>query len=173
MRDLAHRPEEFSSFVGRASEVDELRELMHVMRAVTLCGAGGIGKTRLALKLLAAVAGDFPDGAWFVELGELASPSMWPPGLRPPWAFMRSQVSRCPTRSQSRSATGGRFSYLITASTWSSACAALCRQLLARSPGLQVIATSREPLRVAAEAVWQVPPLALPADDAAGHDRAA
>ena len=39
------------------------------MRAVTLCGAGGIGKSRLALRLLDAVAGDFPDGAWFVELG--------------------------------------------------------------------------------------------------------
>ena len=44
------------------------------MRAVTLCGAGGIGKTRLALRLLAAIAAEFPDGAWFVELGELRQP---------------------------------------------------------------------------------------------------
>ena len=63
--------DEPNSFVGRERELEELRQFARGMRAVTLCGAGGIGKTRLALRLLAAVAGDFPDGAWFVELGEL------------------------------------------------------------------------------------------------------
>ena len=60
MRELGYRPEEFSSFVGRTSEIGELRGLMHVMRAVTLCGAGGIGKTRLALRLLAAAGRRLP-----------------------------------------------------------------------------------------------------------------
>ncbi len=79
--DAASRPEEFSSFVGRALEVGELRELLRVMRAVTLCGVGGIGKSRLALRLLDAVAGDFPDGAWFVELGDLHQPEYVVPAV--------------------------------------------------------------------------------------------
>ena len=167
MRDLAHRPEEFSSFVGRASEVDELRELMHVMRAVTLCGAGGIGKTRLALRLLAAVAGDFPDGAWFVELGELSQPehvTAWVAA-----AVGVHEEPGQPLLDTLAESLRHRRAILVldNCEHLVEACAELCRQLLARSPGLQVIATSREPLRVAAEAVWQVPPLALPADDAA------
>src|SRR6266481_1425655 len=69
-------PQEQNSFVGRERELGELRELVGVTRAVTLCGAGGIGKTRLALQLLAAIADEFPDGAWFVELGDLRQPDL-------------------------------------------------------------------------------------------------
>ena len=53
-------PAEFSSFVGRAGEVVDLAEVVRTARAVTLCGAGGIGKTRLVLRLLAAIADDVP-----------------------------------------------------------------------------------------------------------------
>jgi len=69
-------PHEQNSFVGRERELDKLQQLVGVTRALTLCGAGGIGKTRLALQVLAAVAGDFPDGAWFVELGDLRQPDL-------------------------------------------------------------------------------------------------
>src|SRR6266699_3289305 len=64
-------PEEPNSFVGREHELDELRRFMAITRALTLCGPGGIGKTRLALRLLAALADEFPDGVWFVELADL------------------------------------------------------------------------------------------------------
>jgi predicted ATPase/DNA-binding CsgD family transcriptional regulator len=164
MRDLAYRPEEFSSFVGRISEVGELRELMHVMRAVTLCGVGGIGKTRLALRLLAAVAADFPDGAWFVELGELNQPEHVP--ARVAAAVGVHEEPGRPLLDTLSDWLRHRRAILVldNCEHLVSACAALCQQLLARSPGLQVIATSREPMRVAAEAIWQVPPLTLPSD---------
>ena len=68
--------DEPNSFVGRERELDELRQFARGMRAVTLCGAGGIGKTRLLLRLLAALADDFPDGIWFVELGDLRQPEL-------------------------------------------------------------------------------------------------
>ena len=165
MRDLAYRPEEFSSFVGRISEVGELRELMHVMRAVTLCGVGGIGKTRLALRLLAAVAADFPDGAWFVELGELNQPEHVP--ARVAAAVGVHEEPGRPLLDTLSDWLRHRRAILVldNCEHLVSACAALCQRLLARSPGLQVIATSREPMRVAAEAIWQVPPLTLPSDD--------
>jgi len=58
--------EEPNSFVGREREIDELRRVVLSMRAVTLCGPGGIGKTRLALRVLAALDEEFPDGVWFI-----------------------------------------------------------------------------------------------------------
>src|SRR5580658_6012456 len=69
-------PAEVSSFVGRAGEVADLAAVLRRSRALTLSGAGGIGKTRLALRLLASTADDFPDGIWFVELGELGQPQL-------------------------------------------------------------------------------------------------
>ena len=163
MRDLACRPEEFSSFVGRVSEISELRELMRTTRAVTLCGAGGIGKTRLALRLLAAIAADSPDGAWFVDLSEVrlaervvaavaAAVGVHEEPGRPLLDTLADSL-----RYRRAIIVLDNCEHLIHA------CAALCHRLLANSPGLQMLCTSREPLHVAAEAVWQVPPLALPA----------
>src|SRR5262249_30905553 len=68
---LTNLPQAPNSFVGRERELAELLRLVRVTRALTLCGAGGIGKTRLALRILAAAADEFPDGTWFVELGDL------------------------------------------------------------------------------------------------------
>ena len=162
MPDPGHRPEEFSSFVGRTAEVGELRELLRVMRAVTLCGAGGIGKSRLALRLLEAVAGEFPDGAWFVELSDLGQP-----GNLVPWLAAVVGVDEEPGRplidTLAESFRHRRVLLVLdNCEHLIDACASLCQRLLASSPGLQVIATSREPLRVAAESVWPVPPLGLP-----------
>ncbi len=170
MRDLASRPEEFSSFVGRNRELGELRELLRVMRAVTLCGAGGIGKTRLALRLLATVAGSFPDGAWFVELAEVREPeqvvgrvaSVVGVGEEPGRPLLDTLAESL--RHRRAILVLDNCEHLIDV------CASMCRRLLASSPGLQLIVTSREPLRVAAEAVWHVPPLALPPAGAAGLD---
>jgi predicted ATPase/DNA-binding CsgD family transcriptional regulator len=170
MRELAYRPEEFSSFVGRTSEIGELRSLMQVMRAVTLCGVGGIGKTRLALKLLAAVAADFPDGAWFVELGEIRQPEHVVA-----WVAAAAGVHEEPGRPLLDTLADSlrhRRALLVldNCEHLVDACAALCQRLLASSPGLQVVCTSREPLRVAAEGVWQVPPLAVPSAGSRSDD---
>ena len=64
-------PQEPNSFVGRERELTELCELLGVTRALTLCGPGGIGKTRLALRVLHTAADAFPDGRYFVDLGDL------------------------------------------------------------------------------------------------------
>ena len=68
--------EEPNSFVGRERELGELRQFARSIRAVTLCGSGGIGKTRLALRVLAGLTGEFPDGVWFIELGDLRQPEL-------------------------------------------------------------------------------------------------
>ena len=77
----AHLSAEPNSFVGRERELYELARLVRATRVLTLCGPGGTGKTRLALRLLAAEAAtdeDFPDGVCFVELGDLAQGELVP-----------------------------------------------------------------------------------------------
>ena len=130
-------------------------------RALTLCGTGGIGKTRLALQILAAVADEFPDGAWLVELGDLQQPDLLVSrvaaavgvGEEPGRPLLDTLADAL--RPRRLLLTLDNCEHLIDA------CARLCQRLLASSPDLRVIATSREPLHVAAETVWQVQPLSV------------
>ncbi len=68
--------EEFNAFVGREHELSEICRIASDVRALTLCGAGGIGKTRLAIHAAARLAPGFADGAWFVELADLQQPDL-------------------------------------------------------------------------------------------------
>ncbi|MGD0375865.1 MAG: tetratricopeptide repeat protein [Streptosporangiaceae bacterium] len=159
--------EEPNSFVGREREVGELCRFVQLMRASTLCGTGGIGKTRLAQRLLAALADDFPDGAWFVELGDVRQPDLVVSrvasvvGVDEERGRPLVETLAEALRPRTMLLALDNCEHLIDA------CAQLCQRLLASSAGLRIIVTSREPLRVAAEAVWQVPPLSLPPPDAA------
>jgi predicted ATPase/DNA-binding CsgD family transcriptional regulator len=154
--------EEPNSFVGRERELDELRRFVPSVRAVTLCGPGGIGKTRLALRVLAELADDFPDGVWFIELGELRQPDLVV--SRVASVIGVDEEPGRPLLDTLADALRPRRLLLAldTCEHLVDSCARLCHRLLASSQGLHVLATSREPLRMAAEAVWQVPPLSLP-----------
>jgi len=160
-------PQEQNSFVGRERELDKLQQLVGVTRALTLCGAGGIGKTRLALRMLAAVADDFPDGVWFVELGDLQQPDLVV--ARVASAVGVDEEPGRPLLETLADALRPRRLLLAldNCEHLIDACARVGQRLLSSSPGLRLIATSREPLHVAAETVWQVPPLSVAPDGAA------
>jgi predicted ATPase/DNA-binding CsgD family transcriptional regulator len=154
-------PQEPNNFVGRDRELTELCELLAVTRALTLCGPGGIGKTRLAQHLLHTVAAAFPDGGQFVDLGDL-----WQPDLvtcRVASALGVDEEPGRPLLDTLADAVGPRRMLLVldNCEHLIDACAEVCHRLLDASAGLSLIATSREPLRVAAETVWQVPPLSV------------
>lgn len=164
--------EEISAFIGRERELSELRELAGGARALTLSGPGGIGKTRLAVRLLAGLEPGFPGGAWFVDLAELRRPDLVEsriaavlgvveePG-RPVLGTLEDVLR--PLRA---------LLVLDNCEHVIDSCALACQRLLAAAPELKVIATSREPLRIAAETVWPVPPLGLPPEgEAAGVPR--
>jgi predicted ATPase/DNA-binding CsgD family transcriptional regulator/tetratricopeptide (TPR) repeat protein len=155
--------EEPNSFIGRERELDEMRKLAASARALTLCGAGGIGKTRLAVRVLAELADDFPDGVWFVELADLRQPDLVVSRISSVIGVAeepgRPLLDTLADALRPRRVLLG----LDNCEQLIEACARVCQRLLASAPGLRVIATSREPLRVAAETVWQVPPLSLPA----------
>jgi predicted ATPase/DNA-binding NarL/FixJ family response regulator len=152
-----------NSFIGRELELSELRRLLGSARALTLCGPGGIGKTRLALRVLAALADDYPDGVWFVELADLLQPELVVSricsviGVTEEPRHPLIETLEYALRSRRVLLGLDNCEHLIDAS------ARVCQRLLAGAPGLRVLATSREPLRVAAETVWQVPPLSVPA----------
>ncbi|KAB8193580.1 hypothetical protein FH608_020365 [Nonomuraea phyllanthi] len=153
--DFSKLPAEPNAFVGRESDVDELTHLMRVSRAVTLCGAGGIGKTRLALRLAERIARDHPGGVWLIELADLEK------------GELRGYVAASLGIAGDLAATiGGRRALLLldNCEPVIGECAELCRDLLGGCPGLSVLATSREPLRVPGETVWRVPPLAVTGD---------
>jgi predicted ATPase/DNA-binding CsgD family transcriptional regulator len=170
-------PAEPNSFVGRERDLAELARLLGDVRALTLCGPGGIGKTRLALRLACEIVPDFPDGAWLVELADTGDPSLVSRRVAAA-VGVREETDR-PLAETLTEALRARLLLLIldTCEHVVDASASLVQQLLAGCPGLRVIATSREPLRVRGETVWRVPPLALPAtageleaDDLAQHE---
>jgi len=170
-------PAEPNSFVGRERDLAELGMLLTDVRALTLCGPGGIGKTRLALRLAAELAADFPDGAWLAELADLTDPDLVPRRVAATLGI-REEPDRSLTETLNDALRSRRLLLILdTCEHLVDACAALVQQLLAGCRQVRVVATSREPLRVRGETVWRVPPLELPvtldrvpASDLAGHE---
>jgi predicted ATPase/class 3 adenylate cyclase len=155
-------PHALSSFVGREREMAEVRELLSRSRLVTLTGMGGLGKTRLALHVAAEASGDFPDGVWLVELAPLADGSRVAQALasvlgvkEEPGHGLAEALERH-VRERTLLVVLDNCEHLLAP------CALLARRLLAASPGLRVLASSREPLRVAGEAAYAVPALEVP-----------
>jgi predicted ATPase/DNA-binding CsgD family transcriptional regulator len=156
-------PAEPNSFVGRERDLEELALLLSAVRALTLCGPGGIGKSRLALRLAGEMAPGFADGAWLVELADTGDPALLPARIASVLGI-REEPDR-PLAETLVDALRPRRLLLVldTCEHVVAACAALVQQLLGSCPRLRLIATSREPLRVRGETVWRVPPLAMPA----------
>jgi predicted ATPase/DNA-binding CsgD family transcriptional regulator len=162
--------EEFNAFVGRDHELNELCRIARTARALTLCGAGGIGKTRLAIHVAARLAHRFPDGAWFIDLADVQQPDLVASRIAAEIGVVEEPGR--PLLATLSDALRPRQMLLVldNCEHLIDACARVCQRLLASSHGLKIIATSREPLRVAAETVWQVPPMSMPAADAGADD---
>lgn len=156
-------PVALTSFIGRDRELREVARLLDRNRLLTLTGAGGAGKTRLGLEAATARVGTCGDGVWLVELAGLGDPAL----VAAATAFALGL-----TLPSQRSALDGLSSQLAE---WRAllildncehlvaACAVLAERLLGACPGLRILTTSREPLRVPGEVCWRVPSLALPA----------
>jgi predicted ATPase/DNA-binding CsgD family transcriptional regulator/Tfp pilus assembly protein PilF len=166
---LGNIPAEPNSFVGRDRDLAELALMLGEVRALTLCGPGGIGKTRLALRLAADIAPGFPGGAWLVDLADTADPGLLAQRIAATLGI-REEPGR-PLAATLTDALRPRRLLLIldTCEHMVDACAALVHQLLAGCPWLRLVATSREPLRVRGETAWRVPPLELPALSGGEH----
>jgi predicted ATPase/DNA-binding SARP family transcriptional activator len=155
-------PVRLTSFVGREDELAAVRGLVGEARLVTLTGAGGVGKTRLAMEFAVAAAGEFGDGVWLAELAGIAEAELVPSvvmaalGVRQSGEVAVLEALRYRLRSAELLLVLDNCEHLLDA------CAGLAVALLGSAPGLQVLATSREVLGVPGEAVYVVPPLPVP-----------
>ncbi|WP_460369135.1 AAA family ATPase, partial [Actinocorallia lasiicapitis] len=158
-----HIPAEPDDFVGRERDIEDLGQLLDAARLVTLCGPGGIGKTRLALR----VAHGLPvKAAWFVELADAdAGADADTLRVRVTQAVGGAEGSGIDPESALLAALRDREGLLIldNCEHLVEAVVGLLRGLLAGSRRIRVLATSREPLRIPGENVWRVPALELPA----------
>ncbi len=159
-------PEEPNRFIGRERELGYLRDALRRTRALTLCGAGGIGKTRLAVRLLATAAGDFADGVYVVELGDLWEPDLIASRMASLIGVDAEAGRPLPDTLADALETRQVLIMLDNCEHLVDACAALCQRLLDSCPELRIVATSQEPLRIPQESVRQVTPLAVPPPDA-------
>ncbi|MFI6816333.1 ATP-binding protein [Nonomuraea sp. NPDC050328] len=157
-------PAEPTSFVGRHRESLQLVRLLRESRLVTLTGVGGVGKTRLALRVARLMHARFPDGAWLVELSALTDPHLIAhtvvAALRVSEPRVRDQRELLAEHLRERTL----LLVLDTCEHLAQACADLIAELLRAAPGLSVLATSRVPLGVPGERRYPVDP--LPAADA-------
>jgi predicted ATPase/DNA-binding CsgD family transcriptional regulator len=128
---------------------------------LTLSGPGGIGKTRLVLRTLTVLADDFPGGACFVELADLNNPDLVVARLAAAVGVAEEQGRPLLDTLADALKTRRMLLALDNCEHLLDACARTCQRLLASSPELRLITTSREPLRVPGETVWPVPPLTL------------
>jgi predicted ATPase/class 3 adenylate cyclase len=156
-----HLPMQLTSFVGRDEQLTQVRELLTQNRLVTLTGAGGVGKTRMAIQIAGQSVNEFADGIWYVDLAPITDPDLVP--------ITTARALRLPEEpGRSTTDTLRRFvadrqllvvldncEHLLDAS------ATLTMALLEAAPRLSLLATSREPIGVAGELSWRVPSLPL------------
>ncbi|MBA2440689.1 MAG: AAA family ATPase [Thermoleophilaceae bacterium] len=168
-------PLQLTSFVGREAEIEEVKRRLRYDHLVTITGAGGSGKTRLALQVAADVIEDFDDGVWLIDLSALSD---------------RKQIERSVAQAVDVREEPGRElaetlierlgdkALLLVLDNCEHVLDAVSRSaesLLRAIPELRLLATSREPLNIAGETAWRVPTLSMPdsdrVSDVAGLDR--
>src|SRR2546421_154069 len=162
IRRSGNLPTEATSFIGRRSELAELRKKLTAARLVSLVGPGGVGKTRLAIRIATDLARGFRDGAWLVELADVRDAALVSNAVLPA-LDLRNQTATEPhalllayLRDKELLLVVDNCEHLLAAAAW------LLTEVIRASPGVRVIATSREPLSVTDEHVLPIPPLELP-----------
>ncbi len=158
--NLSHQ---VTSFVGRQHDVDEVAELLREHRLVTVTGAGGVGKTRVAVKIGSDLLDSYPDGVWFVDLAPLADQTL----------VASAVLNALQLPSSTRPASETVVAYLKTRLLL--VILDNCEHVIAEArdlaaaiggscPAVRILATSREPLNVSGEQVYRLPSLAAPPD---------
>jgi len=155
-------PMQLTSFIGRRRERTEVKRLYSSTRLVTIMGAGGCGKTRLAIQVAADCLPEHPDGAWLVDLAPLTDPGLVSQAVATALG-VREEPGR-PLQATLVEAVGSKSMLLVldNCEHLAAACASLTEAMLRACSNFRVLATSREGLGVSGEILWRIPTLGVP-----------
>jgi predicted ATPase/class 3 adenylate cyclase len=164
---FAHNlPLQLTRFIGREEQMAQVKHLLQSARLLTLTGAGGCGKTRLALQVAADLlvgagprACPLPDGAWVVELASLSDPALVPQTVAAALAVREEPGRPVPATLLNSLRSRSLLLVLDNCEHLLSACANLAEDVLRSCPNVKILATSREGLGVPGERTYRVPPL--------------
>ena len=167
-KPLTNLPTSLTSFIGRDKEQGEIINLLQKKPLVTLAGAGGIGKTRLAIQVGQRLLNDYPNGVWFVPLDSLSDPALVPQTVASAFDIQEGS-SEQPLLERLTYSLRQKTALLIfdNCEHLLDACAQLTKTLLTNCPNLKILATSREVLNLEGEATYYLPPLSTPDDNLA------
>jgi len=154
-------PAELSSFIGRAEDIQQLLQRLRSSRLVTLVGAAGVGKTRLALQVARRALARYRDGVWLVELASTTDGDMVPNAVAAALGIREQPRSPLLTTLVTTLRDARRLLVLDNCEHLAECCAELAHGLLKSCPRLTILATSREPLRAVGEIRWPVAPLSM------------
>jgi predicted ATPase/DNA-binding CsgD family transcriptional regulator len=155
-------PAQRTTFVGREHALATLKDLLKTTRLLVLTGTGGVGKTRLALRLAATLADAYRDGIWWVDLAPLSDPELVPHQVATT-VRIREQAGRDVVATLEEALRARQLLLVLdNCEHLVASCAAVVDRLLSACPEVRVLATSREVLGLDGETIWRVPPLSLP-----------
>ena len=158
-------PVQLSTFIGRADEIGQISSLVDTARLLTLAGAGGCGKTRLALQVAAERSTTFPDGVWFAELASLTDGELVLRAVAEAFGLQAKPEGSIEDVLLDFVCERRLLIVLDNCEHLVAASADACSKLLSAARELRILATSREPLGVPGEQVYRVPSL-----DVGHHD---
>jgi predicted ATPase/class 3 adenylate cyclase len=164
-------PGQLSTFIGREHELEELRGLISRTRLLTITGAGGSGKTRIALQLLADILPETPDGVWVADLGALTDPALAATVVLDALFPSRTQETSAQDANPAMDRLIARLRdkhavvLLDNCEHLLRACVDLVDGLLRACGQLKIVVTTREALGLAGETSWRLPSLRTPDDD--------
>jgi predicted ATPase/DNA-binding NarL/FixJ family response regulator len=164
-------PRQLTSFVGREKDIQGLRQLINDQRIVTLAGAGGSGKTRLAIEVASELQLERQHTVWFVDLSAITDPALVLQAVAASLGVAVENATGDRIVSRLRDTRGLLF--LDNCEHVRTACAGLVAAIASECPGIHFLMTSREPLLISGENIWRVQPLSTPPRDAAADSVAA
>jgi non-specific serine/threonine protein kinase len=161
-------PVPLATFIGRGRELAEVRALVRSYRLVTLTGAGGCGKTRLAVQVAAELPGGPSDGVWLVELAAVTGQDVVAPAICRVLGIAAQPGRPALDTLLEALAPQAVLIVLDNCEHLAGGCAVAAEAIVTRCPRVHVVATSREPLGIRGETIYQVAPLSLPGPGESG-----
>jgi len=154
-----------TSFIGREKEMKEVRDLFRKSRLVTLTGAGGCGKTRLAREIALTLVEEYKDGVWFIDLAPVTDPNLVIRSITEVLSIKEEPTKPIVDTLTDNIRDRSLLLLLDNCEHLTEACAEISDRLMQSVKGIRILATSREALNIPGEVIWRIPSLSFPEPD--------